>query len=212
MIGVTVAGVEHVRGNLARARTGVRTAQERGVARASVLVSRMLREELTGQAGSHAFWGKTGAKDGKLAVRTGHTRASITPGGNVIRVGDNVVAAVGSGSESLKRHEAGGTFRGTSPGGYFRVPTREAQTAAGVDRWMGMSIRNIPGAFLLRTHAGRLWAAVGTKNRLTLLYLLVKSITLAPRRIFQRTRTKAQPQCAALVGNAVSLVVREANK
>lgn len=212
MIGVSVKGVEHVRGNLTRARTGVRTAQERGVAKASVLVSRLLREELTGKAGSSAFWGKTGAQGNQLAVRSGKTRASITPGGNVIRIGDNVVAAVGSGEESLKRHESGGTFNGTSPGGYFRIPTREAQTGAGVDRNAGQSIRNIAGAFLVRTMSGRLWAAIAKGKSLVLLYLLVKSITLRPRHIFQRTRAKAQPQCVALIGNAVSVVVVEANK
>lgn len=211
MIGVSVTGVQHVRGNLTRARTGIRTAQERGVAKSSLLVSRMLKLELSQPGGNDAFWGKTGSRGDGLAVRSGHTRAGITPGGSVIRMGDNVVAAVGSASEALKRHEKGGTFSGTSPKGFHRIPTREAQTAAGVDRNAGQSIRNIAGAFLVRTMSGRLWAAIAKGKSLVLLYLLVKSITLKPRHIFQRTRDKASPQVTALVGNAVALVVHEAN-
>lgn len=239
MIGVTVTGVQHVRGNLTRARTGIRTAQERGVAKSSLLVSRMLKIELSEPGGNDSFWGKTGSRGNGLAVRSGHTRAGITPGGTVIRLGDNVVAAVGSGSEALKRHEKGGTFRGTSPSGYSRIPTRAAQTGAGVDRNAGQSIKAIAGAFLFRSSKGLLWAAVRTYQAasktirgkgqskafmaaqnerigksvggLMLLYLLVKHYTLKPRHIFQRTRDKASPQVTALVGNAVSLVVREAN-
>lgn len=212
MIGVSVKGVEHVRGNLTRARAGVRTAQERGVVRSSLLVSRMLKLELSEPGGSDPFWGKTGSRGNGLAVRTGHTRAGITPGGNIIRIGDNVVAAVGSASQALKRHEAGGTFAGTSPAGYARIPTGAAKTAAGVDRNAGRSIRAIAGAFLRKSKSGKLWAAIrSSTGGLTLLYLLVKSITLKPRHIFQRTRDKAAPQVTALVGNAVSLVVQQAN-
>lgn len=213
MMGVTVVGADKVRGNVARANMRLKTAQEVGVKRASILVSRALREELSEPAASDPFWGKVGAKGDGLSVRSGSTRARISPGGTVIRRGNTVMAAVGSPDEHMQRHESGGTFGGSSPRGFHRIPTAAAQTAAGVDRYKGQSIRDIAGAFLVKTLGGKLWAAVTNGSRsLTLLYLLVRSITLKPRRIFARTREKVRPQVSAALSLEVSSVVREANR
>lgn len=216
MVGVSVSGVERVKGNVDRAKMRLKTAQEVGVKRASVLVSRMLREEMTQPARTDSFWGKQGAQGLGLAVRSGHTRASVTGGGQIMRIGDRVMAAVGSPEQHLLDHENGGTFGGKSPRGFHRIPTREAQTAAGVDRYAGASIRDIPGSFLLRSLGGKLWAAVragGAKSqRVRLLYLLVRSITLKPRKIFARVSAKAAPQVVGGMRLEVAQVVAEANR
>lgn len=214
--GVSVRGADRTRANLVSAAGRLRAAQESSVKRASILVSRMLREELTEPAVSDPFWGKVGSRGDGLSVRTGHTRASITGGGTIFRVGSTVSAAVGSPSKSLLQHESGGTFGGGSPGGYHRIPTREAQTAAGADRYAGASIRDIPGSFLLRSLGGKLWAAVtrgrGKSAVVTLLYLLAKTITLKPRRIFKRTSAHAAPQIAGGLRIEVSQIASAANR
>lgn len=215
MIGVSVTGASEVRRRLAKAVPDLRSAQERGVSRASILVGRELRLELTSPASSHPFWGRVGSTGTGLSVRSGKTRSSVSGGGRIFRSGDIVTSAVGSGEKHLKDHEDGGTFAGKSPAGYARVPTALAQTAAGVDRWTGMSIRDIPGAFLLRSKAGKLWAArnAGGRNsqRVELLYLLVKSIHLKPKRIFGRVAERMRPQVVRLIGAEASVVVGRAN-
>lgn len=211
MIGLTVRGADKVATGLRAARAGVLTAQERGVRRATVLVERALKLELSHKGEVDAFWGKRGAPGDGLAVRSGRTRASITGGGTSYRVGDRVVGAVGSRDRHLVDHEGGATVRGTSPKGFARIPTAAAQTGAGVDRNAGRSILAIPGAFLFTSKTGRLWAAVSQNKRLVLLYLLVKSFTLRPRRIFARVRREQEPHATEAMRAEVSLVVQKAN-
>lgn len=239
MIGLSVKGADTVAARLRAARQGVLTAQEAGVRRATVLVERALKLELSHKAESDTFWGKKGAADDGLAVRTGRTRAGITGGGTSYRVGDRVVGAVGSRDRHLVDHETGATVRGTSPKGFARIPTAAAQTGAGVDRNAGRSIRDIPGAFLFRSHTGTLWAAVRTfgsgakqirgkdrraaflsaqaghigayKGGLMLLYLLVKSVRLRARHIFARVRREQEPRATEAMRSEVVLVVQQAN-
>jgi hypothetical protein len=211
VIGLSVTGADRAARNLARAKARVLTAQEAGVRRSTLMIERALKLEMTQAAEMDAFWGKKGSAGDGLSARTGRTRASVTGGGTSLRVGDRVVGAVGSKEKHLKLHESGGTVRGTSPQGYARVPTAAAQTGAGVDRWAGMSIRDIPGAFLMRSATGRLWAAMGAGNRLRFLYLLVKSVTLKPRHIFERVKRQNEPRVVELMRSEVAVVVREAN-
>lgn len=213
MIGVSVQGADRVRANLARGSSRLRSGQEAGVKRASILVSRLLREEMTQDAVSDPFWGKRNSGGDGLSVRTGHTRASVTGGGTIFRVGTSVMAAVGSAMKHLLDHERGGTFSGSSPRGFHRIPTAAAQTAAGADKYAGRSILDIQGSFLMRSLGGRLWAAINNgKRAVTLLYLLVRSITLKPRRLFARTSAKAAPQVVGGLRLEVSAAVAEANK
>lgn len=211
MIGVSVKGADRAAANLKTASREVLTAQEVGVRRSTALIERSLKLELSERGGQDAFWGKTGSPGSGLAVRTGRTRASVTGGGASFRVGDRVVGVVGSKEVHLKLHEDGATVPGTSPRGYARIPTGAAQTGAGADRWAGTSIRNIPGAFLLQSKTGRLWAAMRSGNRLTLLYLLVKSVHLRARSIFQRISRKETPNVVAIMKQQISLVVNKAN-
>jgi len=215
MIGVSVRGIETTQRNLARAGQELRGAQERGVSKASKLVSIELKQELTSPAASSPFWGRIGSTGSGLSVRSGLTRASITGGGRIFRSNDIVTSAVGSAQKHLKDHEDGGVFPGRSPKGFARVPTAAAQTAAGVDRYAGQSIRDIPGSFLLRSKTGRLWAArnAGGRNsaRVELLYLLVKSVRLKPKHIFGRVADRSRPKVVQLIGAEASLVVGRAN-
>lgn len=213
MIALKVEGLEHVRENLSKARTNMLLAQEVGIKRASVLVSRELKLQLSEQGGHHPFWGTTGSKGDGLSPRTGKTRASISGGGQIYRTGNIVTATVGSPGAHLKQHEEGGPLKGGSPGGFHRIPTALAQTGAGADKYAGQSIKNIAGAFLQRTMSGRLWAMIARgKSRVDLLYLLVKNVTLKPRHIFGRTRAKMQAPVREAMYGEVSLVVQQANK
>lgn len=212
MIGVTVKGAQAVAAKLKAAETELRAAQDRGVALASAQVERALKTELTGAERRDVFWGRLGAAGNQLGVRSGHTRQSITGGGKVYRVGHLVTAAVGSAEKHLKLHEDGGTVKGTSPKGFARIPTAAAQTGAGVDRWLGTSIRNIPGAFLVRTMAGRLWAAMRNgKGPVVLLYLLVRQTLHRPRKIFARTAEAQKPVVDKLIGAQIAVAVAKAN-
>lgn len=210
MIGLSVKGADKTIANLKGARAGIPVAQDRGVRRGVTIVERALKLEMNKKGQMDAFWGKKGDPGNGLATRTGRTHASIT--GNAFRVGERVVGVVGSKEQHLKLHEDGAVVKGTSPKGYARIPTAAAQTGAGVDRNAGRSIRDIPGAFLFQSKAGKLWAAVRSgKSALQLLYLLVKSVTLKPRAIFARVRTQQTPSVVEAMRSEVTLVVNKAN-
>lgn len=215
MIGITVNGLDHVRASLKGAAAGLRTSTYRAVARGTIMLGAELRKEMTGPKFNDPFWGvKSGSKT-QLTVRSGITRSSLTPGARVYQRGGEVIGAVGSAQKHLLKHEDGGTFPGTSPKGYARIPTAAAQTKAGVDRWTGQSIRDIPGAFLIRASSGKLWAvrSAGGKRsaRVEFLYLLVKSYRLLGRKIFGRTSRRMQPEITKLVGEYTAEVTRKAN-
>lgn len=215
MIGLAVSGIEKVQGNLKRAAAEAKAATEAAMKRATIIVGRNLREELTAPESRDAFWGKVGARGLGLSRRSGKTAASITAGTRVYRVGESVVGVVGSAERHLKLHEDGGTVSGSSPKGYHRIPTAMAQTAAGVDRNAGRSIKGMPGVFLIRTSKGKLWAVrqAGGKrsSRMEFLYLFVKSVKYKARHIFARMATKSQPEVSRVTKDQVAAVVRKAN-
>jgi len=212
MIGVSVKGAEKALRNLTGVTKNVRLESERSMARSVVLVRRMLAAEMTAPENRDAFWGKKGASGNGLSVRSGKTRASLTPGTRIYRNGATLIGVVGSAEKHLKLHEDGGVIRGTSPKGYLRIPTRAAQTAAGVDRYAGRSIRDIPGSFLFKSRAGNLWAAIRRgSGPLELLYLLKKSARMRPRRIFARTRDNSRPKVVEITRGAIRTVVQKAN-
>ena len=88
-----------------------------------------------------------------------------------------------------------------------------------------MSIRGIPGAFLLTSKAGNLWAARHKdkygpltssrasrgRGKLERLYLLRKSIRTRARYMFSRTTLETEPKVVKAIGFDVSLAVAKAN-
>lgn len=198
-------GVAGAIGGLTRARAGMRLEMRRTMGVVVHHVERSLkRNALTGQKGSHPLFGVTGAAGDTLGVRSGRTRNSIvarvldTPGG--------VVGVVGSPERHARLHEHGGTVTGAP---YLRIPTREMQTGAGVDRMAGRSARSIAGAFLLKSKAGNLWIAMRGRGReLVLLYLLKRQVTFRPRRMFQRTLERSRAFIRQEFRNAVARVAR----
>lgn len=192
----------------------IQTATDRGLFKGWQSVRKGLREKMGVPGTRHPFWGRIGTADG-LMVRTGKTRASLTPAFRPLRIGNRTTVSVGSPDQHVLDLEEGGTM--SAGAGYFRIPTADAQTHAGVDRWAGMSIRDIPGAHLYRNPISRkLWAyqaepgALGTgKHRL--LYLLTKTVTRQGRHIFSRTAAEQRPAVVAAVGREVSLAVQKAN-
>lgn len=214
MIAVTVKKTGRFVTNPDGVKHDIQTAVERGMFKGWQAVRKSVREKMSLPGTRHPFWGRIGSAEG-LMVRTGKTRASITPAFRPLRIGNRVTAVVGSPDQHVLDLEEGGTV--SAGAGWFRIPTRDAQTAAGVDRWAGMSIRNIPGAHLYRnpiTH--KLWAyqaepgALGT-GRHRLLYLLTKTVTRKGRHIFARAAVDSQPDVVAAMGREITLAVQKAN-
>jgi len=95
MIGVSVKGAERVLANMAGAVKSTQLESERAMTKSVALVKRMLTLELTAPEERDAFWGKVGAKGDGLSVRSGKTRASLTPGTRVYRNGTTLIGVVG---------------------------------------------------------------------------------------------------------------------
>ena len=210
MLGVAVRGSERVSGKLKAAGDDIKRGTEKSMRQATLLVRGRLVQSMTAPERRDSFWGKVGAATG-LSVRSGKTRASLTPGTRVYRTGTTVVGVVGSREKHLRLHEDGGVVRGGSPKGYLRIPTAQAQTAAGVDRWAGRSSRDIPGAFLMKSKRGNLWVAVSRGGKLVLLYLLKKSVKMKARRVFARARDASREDVKRATADMVTATVRKAN-
>jgi len=210
VIGVAARGADRVARVLRTAGQDLRTTQETIVRVAGAIVHRKVVERMSDPGTSHPFWGRGGGIGDRLAARSGGSRARITPGTQVYRVGDTVSTVVGSPDQHIGFLEEGGTVYGRP---YLRVPTAAAKTAQGVDRFAGRSIREIAGAFLQRSRRGILWAmrAVGGRA-VELLYMLVRSVRIRGRHVFARARADAEPEIARVSNGAVAAVVRKANR
>lgn len=209
-----MVGVQKVIANLDRAAREMPGALERGVSRASILTRREVVRQLSGEGDTDPFFGKKGARSPFLGHRTGLTRSHITPGGQVFRSGDTVFSAVGSPDKYVKLHEEGGTIQGRQ---FLRIPLASAQSGSGAERqeFAGRSLRDIPGVFLRRSRSGKLFAmreAGGARSRrVEFLYLLVRSVRMPARHMFETVRDRVAPAVNALVGGEVSVVTRKAN-
>lgn len=207
------------RGGLAKrfARTpkALANATRRTMETATVMVEADLkRNALTGTKGRDPFWGVTGASGSALGVRSGHTRRSIARAVFTLPPAA-VVGTIGSPLPQMKLHEQGGTVQGKP---WLRIPTAVMQTAAGVDRLAGRSARTLPNTTIIKSRKGALWIAeVGTpRSRLAaelngvplLLYKLVRSVTLRPRRIFTETLKRNRPKLRSMFGSMFTATVR----
>jgi hypothetical protein len=211
VVTVVVKGADKALANLDAAIRDMPRIQERAVSKASVLLSKETRLQLTGQKGNDTFFGVTGAPAPHLGVRTGQTRSRITPGGIVFRHGNTVFSVVGSPDRHVLKHEEGGTILGRQ---FLRIPLAAAQTPAGAERgeFAGRSLRDVPGVFLRRSKAGNLlaWRSIGG-GKLEALYLLVRSVTLPARGMFKAVRERVTPEVNAIVGGEVAVLTRKAS-
>ena len=209
MISIEISGVEQLERGLASFERGLDQAQERAVREGSLLANRRLKERMSDPGGSHPFFGRTGGAGDTLAARSGQSRARITPGGEVVRVGERVTASVGSPDKHVAFLEEGGTISG-SP--YLSLPLASSQTAQGVDQLRGRSLRDVPGVFFVRTMRGKLLAAVKSggprSESITFLRLLVRQVSIRGRHLFLRTREEIEPQVAAIAEREVQVAVR----
>lgn len=210
MIGLQVLGADVVAARLRR--LGERMdAAERGVAvKGSILLRKLLVKRMSARAPSDPFWGKGSPAGPYLGGRTGQTRARLSPGGQAFKFLGRWQAAVGSPDAHVAMHETGGTITGRQ---FLRIPTAAAQTRGGEDRNKGRSIRDIPGAFLFRSGDGKLWAAFrgAGDSKVTLLYLLVRSIRLRGRGLFAATAQEIEPQIREIGNAEIRPIVREAH-
>jgi hypothetical protein len=214
MIALTVKGGLETRARLARAAAELPTLAERVIRNLSFLMSKKLKERVASrEGGSDPFWGKLSPQVGALLRgRSGGTALRITPGGIVLKRGRDVSAAVGSPDRHVAFLEHGGTRRGTSPKGFLRIPTRHMQTLGGSDRLAGASARTLTGTFFLRSKAGNLWIATRDRgNRLTLLYLLKKSVFQRGRGIFATVAREVNGVAGGVAQVEVSGFIRRAN-
>lgn len=178
MVTITVVGADRVADKLHRISRLSRARVERGVERSVRLLERHLKSEaLTGSKGSHPLMGRTGAAPPRLGVRSGHTRRSVT--GRTFRIGQTVVGVVGSPERHLVAHERG--MRITGKRGLLRIPTRFAQTGAGVDRNLGRRLGRTPGTAIFKSRAGNLFIWDTTGRSPKPLYLLKPAVTLRRR-------------------------------
>lgn len=207
MIGVTIAGSEIAVRRLRRGFAVVPTRMAEAVRAATLLIEKDLKgTALSGAQRRGSFWGVMGSDpgSGRLGVRTGAARRSIQSA--VFVHGGTVVGTVGSPLPYVRFLEAGGLVSG-SP--YLRIPTANAQTAAGQDRLMGASARTLPGGFVFRSAAGNLWVARRASSGIEFWYLLKRSVRIRGRHAFRRTTDRSAVPVRRLLEGAVVRVVRE---
>lgn len=208
MIGVTIAGNQAVVRKLRRGLAVVPTRMAESVRAATLLIERDLKGTgLSGAQRRSSFWGTMGSdpSSGRLGARTGAARRSIRSA--VFVHGGTVVGTVGSPLSYVRFLEQGGPVAG-SP--YLRIPTAQAQTAAGQDRLLGASARSLPGGFVFRSRAGNLWIARRGTAGIELWYLLKRSVQIRGRHAFKRTTERMTVPTRRLLEGAVVSVVREA--
>lgn len=123
---------------------------------------RELQRGMSGATVDRGFWGRGSPPGPIIGVRSGELRRSISPG-VVYRAGPVVTGAVGTNAKQMAALETGETISPTS-GRYLRIPTKYAQTPAGVDRNAGRSMRDVPNTSVHRSRAGNLFIWGKTKG------------------------------------------------
>lgn len=220
MIGLSVTGAVEAANRMTRAAQGAKGAQERGLNAAAARLLAALKHRMSDAGGKHPFFGRTGGRGDTLAARSGGSRARLV----LIRahqIGGAMTAGAGSPDKHVRFLENGGTISG---GKLKRIPLANAQTPQGVDRWAGQSARSIPGAFLLRSHGGKLFivrqlskrdksgTVTGPNRGLEFLYMLVNKLRVRGRHVFAGAQHDADSEMRAVAGQqVVTQIVRTAN-
>jgi hypothetical protein len=216
LIGLTVTGAAEAATRMTRAAQGAKATQERGLNAAAARVLAALKHRMSDAGGHNPFFGRTGGRGDTLAARSGGSRARLVLT-RAHQAGGVMTAGAGSPDKHVRFLENGGTITG---GKLLRIPLAAAQTPQGVDRWAGQSARSIPGAFLIRSHGGRLFivreqggkAGGGGRSRMEFLYQLVKQVRVRGRHVFAGAEHDADAEVRALAGQqVVTQIVRVAN-
>jgi len=212
MIGIVIRGADETAKHLALAARQASTIQERQLNAAAVIVQGAIRKRMSDPGGRHPFFGRTGGIGDTLSTRSGGSRRRVIAA-RARRIGPTLLAAVGTPDKHVAFMEDGGTITGRQ---YLRIPLAAAQTAQGVDRYAGQSIRDIPGAFLVRTLGGNLFAvrpAGGTRSgRIEFLYMLKRQIHHRGRHVFARARSESEADVARVAGqDAATQIVKVAS-
>ena len=188
-------------------------ARKAGMARAAIMTRDALFTAMSGVGIRVPFWGVKSPPGPVLAARSGHTRNALTPG-RVWTVGTTTFASVGHDEPHVKALEFGDTIK-PKTGQYLRIPTENAQTASGVDRYTGMSIRAIPNTRLVRTKAGKLWAVrtvgKGAGRHSEYLYLLVRSVKMPKKALFANTAHDIDAKLVSIFETELTVFVKRGN-
>lgn len=210
MIAVKVSGLDQTVKKFTALPNDLKAARLRAVGKLAIETRNELFKSMSAVGVPDAFWGLRSPAGPVLAARTGHTRSALSPG-RVWVVGETVFGAVGHDEPHVLANEVGATIK-PQHGQFLRIPTANALTASGTDRWQGMSIRAIPGARIVRTKAGRVWALrdVG-QNRIELLYLLVREVTLKPKGLFANVTRIMDARAAGVATAEVVFALKKAS-
>lgn len=209
MIGIAVHGARELDAELEKATHEIEAAKLRALEASVIMVRNELARRMSAAGQTDSFWGKQSPPGAYIGARSGQTLGRLSPG-RVWTSGTVAFGAVGHPDKHVEALEFGYTIRPTS-GQFLRVPTINALTASGVDRYTGMSIRQIPGARIIRTKAGKLWAVrtvgSGRGARTELLYLLVRSVKMPEKRVFETVRNELADPIRALFESEVDVVL-----
>lgn len=212
MIGLEVVGLRETVARYTRLIQGLDADVEKAMRQASLELRAALGRQMNARAGTDPFLGRLGAQPPYLGRRTGHLARSLTPGGVVYKVGDELRTSVGTAVPYSKLLEDGGVITGRP---YLRIPLANAQKASGEDRYAGTSVRGLKEFFAIRTLGGRLFLARNAggsrSQRVDFWYLLVRSVRIRPHKVFETVTAAIRSRVEALIGGSVRLAVQRAN-
>lgn len=184
----------------------------RAVSRAGLEGGRELRLIMSAPSQHDPFWGKTGSGGPGLSVRSGKTRGAIVATGRVYTGAyGELYTIVGHASNHVRDLEDGATVHGNP---WVKIPTAQAQTPAGVDRFLG---RRVPGGFVWPTKRmknfanGRpknLWIAAVRDGALRLFYMLRGSVKLKAHHSFGIMRARLEPRVRLYLAEATARLVK----
>lgn len=205
----TIRGAREGAARMSRAATNARRVMERQMGAATKLVEKDVKTGgMTGRARYSAFWGKMGADPsaGALAVRTGHTRASVTS--QTFSTGNTVVGTVGTPQRHMRILEEGGVVSG-SP--MLRIPTAQMKTGAGVDRLVGKKATLLQNTWIGKSRRGNLFIFTrGRNGQVVALYMLKRTVKIKERAVFKKSLQRTRPAIVSTVGDAAVVVTAQA--
>lgn len=191
-IPLATVGLNSTQEKLKAIDAGMKPALADAIHRAALLVERAVKQgQLSGKQG----------KTTGLDVGTGQLRASFSSA--VFYVGERLVGIVGSPLVYSRIHEEGGTIKPVKAGALTIPLTPEAHIR---------KARDFDDLFIWKNpDTGKAFLAQGDDAKLTLHYLLMKSVTIPPRRYLTKAMKAAKADVLQLVGKGVSVVISQAD-
>jgi len=141
------------------------------------------------------------ASGGVIKVRSGFTRSSINWNFNK----RELAGKVGSHAKHMRQIEHGGTIKPKRVA-FLTIPLPAAQTAAGVTR---KPITEYDGFFRRSKQGNLLFFEDKGDGNIQPMFLLVRSVTQKPKKLFQKTLEKTQPEAVRGTDTVVRRTISE---